>query len=192
MDVKQITLKMKILVTGAAGFIGSKLCYFLAQRGDNVIGIDNINDYYDIRLKYGRLSEGGIHCNNDYDMPWKEFQTSTLFPNYKFLRMDITDKTALDVLFKTEKFDKVINLAAQAGVRYSITNPYAYLESNIIGFLNILESCRNFEIKQLIYASSSSVYGMNEKTPFSENDIVTTPVSLYAASKKSNELMPHS
>lgn len=192
MDVKQITLKMKILVTGTAGFIGSKLCYFLAQRGDNVIGIDNINDYYDIRLKYGRLSEGGIHCNNDYDMPWKEFQTSTLFPNYKFLRMDITDKTALDVLFKTEKFDKVINLAAQAGVRYSITNPYAYLESNIIGFLNILESCRNFEIKQLIYASSSSVYGMNEKTPFSENDIVTTPVSLYAASKKSNELMAHS
>jgi UDP-glucuronate 4-epimerase len=161
---------MKILVTGAAGFIGSKLAYTLAQRGDEVIGVDNFNDYYDVRLKHARVKEFGLNV----------------------IKLDIADKAALDALFEKERFDKVVNLAAQAGVRYSITNPYAYLQSNLVGFLNILEACRNFGVKHLVYASSSSVYGMNAKVPYSEDDKVDNPVSLYAATKKSNELMAHS
>ena len=181
---------MKILVTGAAGFIGSKLCYLLAKRGDEIIGLDNLNNYYDVRLKYGRLATCGIQCEDGH-AAWGICRTSSLFPNYRFIRMDITDKPQLDKLFADERFDKIVNLAAQAGVRYSITNPYTYIESNIVGFLNILEACRHYEVRQLVYASSS-VYGMNDKVPFSEEDVVTTPVSLYAASKKSNELLAHS
>ena len=175
---------MKILVTGAAGFIGSKLMYCLGQRGDTVVGIDNINDYYDVRLKYGRLEECGIHA------PY-EHETSDILPNVRFIKMDIADKVALDILFANEKFDKVVNLAAQAGVRYSITNPYVYLHSNLTGFLNILEACRNYAVHHLVYASSRSVYGLNAKVPYSEEDKVDNPVSLYAATKKSNELMAH-
>ncbi len=160
---------MKILVTGAAGFIGSKLMAELVKRGDDVVGIDNFNDYYDVRLKYGRLEEFGLNV----------------------LKMDLADKASLDALFEKERFDKVVNLAAQAGVRYSITNPYAYLQSNLVGFLNILEACRNFGVGHLVYASSSSVYGMNARVPYSEADKVDSPVSLYAATKKSNELMAH-
>ena len=182
---------MKILVTGAAGFIGSKLMYMLAKRDDEVIGIDNINDYYDVRIKYGRLKECGIvQPGNQFS--FGKVVASTIFPNCHFIRMAIDDKESLDGLFEKEKFDKVVNLAAQAGVRYSITNPYAYLQSNLVGFLNILESCRNYNVKHLIYASSSSVYGLNTKVPYSEDDKVDTPVSLYAATKKSNELMAHS
>ena len=160
---------MKILVTGAAGFIGSKLMAELVKRGDDVVGIDNFNDYYDVRLKYGRLEEFGLNV----------------------LKMDLADKASLDAIFEKERFDKVVNLAAQAGVRYSITNPYAYLQSNLVGFLNILEACRNFGVGHLVYASSSSVYGLNARVPYSEADKVDSPVSLYAATKKSNELMAH-
>lgn len=165
---------MKILVTGAAGFIGSKLMFLLAERGDEVVGIDNLNSYYDIRLKQGRIAE---------------FCTGA---RKRFIQMDIADKEPLDALFEAESFDAVVNLAAQAGVRYSITNPYAYLQSNLVGFLNILEACRNHPVKHLVFASSSSVYGLNAKVPYSEDDKTDSPVSLYAASKKSNELMAHS
>lgn len=181
---------MKILVTGAAGFIGSKLAYELAKRGDEVVGVDNINDYYDVRLKYGRLRECGIVAEQE-DMPFCHMYQSAKFPNYRFMRMSIDEKQLLDFLFDTEHFDKVVNLAAQAGVRYSITNPYSYMQSNLVGFLNILEACRHHDVKHLVFASSSSVYGLNEKVPYSEDDKVDTPVSLYAASKKSNELMAH-
>ena len=210
---------MKILVTGAAGFIGSKLMWMLAQRGDEVVGIDNINDYYDPRLKYGRLREFGINIPADSLEPFEPFEPLSTTHNPSeplstthnpseplstdslptgegqgwgsFYRMSIDDKASLDALFEREQFDKVVNLAAQAGVRYSITNPYAYLQSNLVGFLNILEACRHYGVKHLVYASSSSVYGMNEKVPYSEDDKVVSPVSLYAASKKSNELMAH-
>lgn len=161
----------KILVTGAAGFIGSKLAYELAKRGDEVVGVDNLNDYYDVRLKEGRLQEFGN--------------------GWTFVKMSIDDKEKLDALFEKEHFHSVVNLAAQAGVRYSITNPYSYMQSNLVGFLNILEACRHYDVKHLVFASSSSVYGMNTKVPYSEDDRVDTPVSLYAASKKSNELMAH-
>lgn len=183
---------MKILVTGAAGFIGSKIASLLADRGDDVIGIDNINDYYDIRLKYGRLNSL-LGVGEGYVCLEKNKQyTSKKYPNLKFYSLSIDDKKALDNLFVKEKFDKVINLAAQAGVRYSITNPYSYLTSNLEGFLNVLEACRNHPVQHLLFASSSSVYGMNTNAPFKETDTVTTPVSLYAATKKSNELMAHS
>lgn len=182
---------MKILVTGAAGFIGSKIAFLLAQRGDEVVGLDNINDYYDVRLKYGRLHELGIVLGMD-SVEWHKEYVSSTFPQLRFVRMGIEDKESLDALFAKEQFDKVINLAAQAGVRYSITNPYAYLTSNLTGFLNIIECCRHYPVKHLLFASSSSVYGLNTKAPFSEDDKVDNPVSLYAASKKANELMAHS
>lgn len=181
---------MKILVTGAAGFIGAKLSRCLAERGDEVIGLDNLNDYYDVRLKYARLAENGIVADGEFSADI--VYTSRLLSNLRFIRLSIDDKSSLDYLLEEEKFDKVVNLAAQAGVRYSIDNPYSYMQSNLLGFLNILEGCRHYGIKHLIFASSSSVYGMNEKVPFSEEDKVDTPVSLYGASKKSNELMAHS
>ena len=181
---------MKILVTGAAGFIGSKLMGVLASRGDEVVGIDSINNYYDVRLKYGRLSEMGIMLNDEF--VWNQPIQSSRYETCRFIRMSIDDRHAMEELFEREHFEKVVNLAAQAGVRYSITNPYAYLQSNLAGFLNVLECCRHYEVKHLVFASSSSVYGLNSKVPYSEEDKVDTPVSLYAATKKSNELMAHS
>lgn len=154
---------MKILVTGVAGFIGSYVCKRLLNRGDEVVGIDNINAYYDVKLKYGRLRILGIEKEA---VDWYRFVQSILFENFRFIRMDLKDKQAMQMLFANEYFDKVINLAAQAGVRYSIENPYAYVESNIDGFLNILEGCRHYQVKHLVYASSSSVYGLNGKVPF--------------------------
>ena len=181
---------MKILVTGVAGFIGSKLANILASRGDDVLGIDNINDYYDVHLKYARLNALlGVDAIDD--MPYNKEYSSKILPSFRFIRMSIDDKQSLDSLFEKEKFDIVVNLAAQAGVRYSITNPYTYMQSNLLGFLNVLEACRHYHVNKLVFASSSSVYGMNEKVPYSEEDKVDTPVSLYAASKKSNELMAH-
>lgn len=177
---------MKILVTGAAGFIGFWLVNALCERGDEVVGIDNLNDYYPVSLKYARLREAGIA--EDQLVQGHEVRSSR-FPNYRFRRMDITDRSAMEGLFAAEKFDAVMNLAAQAGVRYSIENPYAYIESNVVGFLNILECCRTNKVRHLVYASSSSVYGGNTKTPFSEDDRVDNQVSIYAATKKSNELM---
>lgn len=180
----------KILVTGVAGFIGSKLANALASRGDDVLGIDNINDYYDVHLKYARLNALlGVDAIDD--MPYNKEYSSKTLPSFRFIRMSIDDKQSLDSLFEKEKFDIVVNLAAQAGVRYSITNPYTYMQSNLLGFLNVLEACRHYHVNKLVFASSSSVYGMNEKVPYSEEDKVDTPVSLYAASKKSNELMAH-
>lgn len=179
---------MKILVTGVAGFIGSFVCRRLLERGDEVVGLDNINSYYDINLKYGRLSTLGIYQT---DIDNYKFVQSNIYPSFSFVKMSIEDTQAMQMLFANGKFDKVVNLGAQAGVRYSIENPYAYAESNINGFLNVLEGCRHNGIKHLIYASSSSVYGLNGKVPFSEKDSIAHPVSLYAATKKSNELMAH-
>jgi len=179
---------MKILVTGTAGFIGWHLANKLIERGDEVVGLDNINDYYDTDIKYSRLEVAGIERN---DVEWNTLVKSNQHENYSFVRANLEDKQFIDELFKEQKFDKVCNLAAQAGVRYSIENPYAYLESNVVGFLNILEACRHNKIKHLSYASSSSVYGLNEVMPLSEKDNVDHPISLYAATKKSNELMAH-
>ena len=165
---------MKILVTGAAGFIGMHVSRRLLERGNEVVGIDNLNDYYDPRLKQARLD------------------TLQPYANFRFLRMDIADTEALSKLFAAEKFVRVIHLAAQAGVRYSLTNPQTYIQSNLVGFGNILEACRHNAIEHLVYASSSSVYGANARMPFSTHDEVNHPVSLYAATKKSNELMAHS
>ena len=178
---------MKILVTGAAGFIGSNLFGRLASRGDEVVGLDNINDYYDVRLKYGRLSLNG------FDGPFEDHGTtvSRVCPECRFLKADICDKDFIDKVFREERFDAVVHLAAQAGVRYSITNPYSYLKSNLEGFLNILEACRNNPVKHLVFASSSSVYGLNSKVPFNEGDNADSPVSLYGATKKADELMAH-
>ena len=177
---------MKILVTGAAGFIGFHLVRALCSKGLVVVGIDNINDYYPVSLKYARLAECGIA---ERDIVQGHMVQSSKYTDYRFCRIDICDKAKLDRLFEKEKFDVVVNLAAQAGVRYSIENPYAYIESNIVGFLNILEASRTNKIKHLVYASSSSVYGGNTKTPFEETDRVDNQVSIYAATKKSNELM---
>ena len=179
---------MKILVTGTAGFIGFHLAKRLLERGDTVVGLDVINDYYDVDLKYARLAETGIRREKT---GYGKIVKSSVYPGYSFIQLDLQDKKGMNELFKSEKFDKVCNLAAQAGVRYSLTNPDAYIESNIIGFLNVLEACRHNGIKHLVYASSSSVYGANETLPFSTSDNVDHPVSLYAASKKSNELMAH-
>ncbi len=164
---------MKILVTGAAGFIGFHTSQKLLQRNDEVIGIDNLNDYYDVTLKESRL---------------KQLQEKD---NFQFIKLDLADRDGMEKLFQDHQFDRVINLAAQAGVRYSIENPRTYIDSNIVGFINILEGCRHTSVPHLSYASSSSVYGANVKQPFSESDNVDHPVSLYAASKKSNELMAH-
>lgn len=179
---------MKILVTGTAGFIGFHLARALLARGDEVVGLDNINDYYDTQLKYDRLAECGIAREQIVD---GKSVASTVHPDYRFIKLDLQDKAGVDFLFLQEKFDAVCHLAAQAGVRYSLENPYAYLQSNVTGFMNILEACRHFNVKNLCYASSSSVYGLNERYPFSTSHNVDHPVSLYAATKKSNELMAH-
>ncbi|MDF1884361.1 NAD-dependent epimerase [Sulfurimonas sp. SAG-AH-194-C21] len=179
---------MKILVTGTAGFIGYHLAKKLLARGDIVIGMDNINDYYDVNLKYGRLKELGI---NKEDILENKKTVSTTNPKHSFYKLDLADQKAMDNLFKTEKFDAVMHLAAQAGVRYSLENPHAYIQSNVMGFLNILEGCRNHGVKNLSYASSSSVYGLNESQPFKTTDTTEHQVSLYAATKKSNEMMAH-
>ncbi len=179
---------MKILVTGTAGFIGHNLAKKLLQRGDEVTGIDNINDYYDINLKLGRLEDLGIDKNEISDI---KFCNSSKYKAHRFSKMDLCDRENIENLFKNEKFDAVCHLAAQAGVRYSLQNPHAYIESNIVGFLNILEGCRNHDVKNLCYASSSSVYGLNKSQPFKTKDHTDHPVSLYAATKKSNEMMAH-
>jgi UDP-glucuronate 4-epimerase len=166
---------MKYLVTGAAGFIGHNVCKVLLARGDEVVGLDNLNDYYDVQLKKDRLQQ--IRAMNSN--------------GFLSIEMDLADRAGIEGLFKEHEFDKVVNLAAQAGVRYSIENPHAYIDSNIVGFINILEGCRHHHIKHLVYASSSSVYGANEAMPFSVHDNVDHPLSIYAATKKSNELMAH-
>lgn len=180
---------MKILVTGAAGFIGFHLSNVLVAEGYQVVGMDNINDYYDVNLKYARLEALGI--KRSVAEQWKENITSSIFENFSFQRLGLEDKQGLENLFSTYQFDVVCNLAAQAGVRYSLENPDAYVDSNLVGFVNILECCRHHKIKHLVYASSSSVYGTNTKIPFSTDDTVDHPISLYAATKKSNELMAH-
>ena len=176
----------KFLVTGTAGFIGFHLANALLEKGEEVVGLDNINDYYDVNLKYARLKEAGIERD---EVEWGRSAPSKKYPGYRFIRMNLEDKEGIMGLFRNEKFDYVIHLAAQAGVRYSIDHPDVYIQSNIVGFFNILEACRHYPVKHLLYASSSSVYGNNEKVPFSEDDNVDHPVSLYAATKKSNELM---
>lgn len=178
----------KVLLTGAAGFIGYHLTKALLERGDEVVGYDNINDYYDINLKFGRLNELGINREHVKD---HAFAQSKQYPNFRFVKADLCDRDFLNSLFEKEQFDHVVNLAAQAGVRYSVENPQAYLDANVQGFLNILEACRNFPVKHLVYASSSSVYGSNTQMPFSVNHHTDHPLSLYAATKKSNEMMAH-
>ena len=164
---------MKILVTGAAGFIGMTTSLRLLARGDEVVGLDNLNDYYEVSLKENRLARLTGH------------------PQFRFVKLDVADRAGMDALFAAEKFDRVIHLAAQAGVRYSLQNPHAYIDSNVVGFTNILEGCRHNGVQHLVYASSSSVYGGNTRMPFSEHDSVDHPISLYAATKKANELMAH-
>ena len=180
---------MKILLTGAAGFIGSAVVEKLVMEGNEVVGIDNINDYYDPSLKLARLKALGI---SEEAQIWGKSVVSDTFPNFTFVRFDITDKKSIRELFQLGKFERVVHLAAQPGVRYSITNPQAYIENNINGFLNILEGCRQNHVEHLVFASSSSVYGLNGKIPFDESHSTEHPVSLYAATKKSNELMAHS
>jgi UDP-glucuronate 4-epimerase len=164
---------LKYLVTGAAGFIGYFTARKLLERGDEVVGLDNLNEYYDVSLKLARLKQIGAN------------------PRFRFVRLDVADRPALEQLFATERFPRVIHLAAQAGVRYSLKNPHAYIESNVVGFMNILEACRQTQVEHLTYASSSSVYGANTKMPFSVHDNVDHPLSMYAATKKANELMAH-
>lgn len=179
---------MKILVTGTAGFIGFHLAKKLLERGDEVVGLDNINDYYDVNLKYARLNELGIDA---VDCDANKIIQSSTYPKHKFIKLDLADTQNIYKLFEEEKFDAVCNLAAQAGVRYSIENPHAYIQSNVVGFVNILEACRHSGVKNLAYASSSSVYGLNKAQPFKTSDHTDHPISLYAATKKSNEMMAH-
>ena len=164
---------MKILVTGAAGFIGMTTSLRLLERGDEVVGLDNLNDYYDVRLKQDRLARLQAH------------------DRFRFVKLDVADRPGMEALFAAEGFDRVIHLAAQAGVRYSLQNPHAYVDSNLVGFMNVLEGCRHARVQHLVYASSSSVYGGNTRMPFSVHDRVDHPVSMYAATKKANELMAH-
>ncbi|MCO6485419.1 MAG: NAD-dependent epimerase [Saprospiraceae bacterium] len=177
---------MRILVTGAAGFIGFHLVKRLLETGTEVVGVDNVNDYYDPNLKWDRLAELGIE-KTDYGME----TTSAIFPRFRFLRASLEEESTVPTLFGGKRFDVVVHLAAQAGVRYSLVNPMAYIQSNMVGFARLLEGCRHSGAGHLVYASSSSVYGLNETQPFSVHDNVDHPVSLYAASKKSNELMAH-
>lgn len=179
---------MKILVTGAAGFIGYHLCERLIILGHTVVGLDNLRDYYDVNLKWDRLAELGIISKPDYN---EVVESVTHNASFRFIKLDLEDRENLPKLFEAENFDSVCNLAAQAGVRYSIENPFIYAESNILGFVNILESCRNYNVYKLVYASSSSVYGLSDSVPFSIEDNVDHPISLYAATKKSNELMAY-
>lgn len=179
---------MKILVTGTAGFIGFHLANALVARGDEVIGVDSINDYYDPALKFARLENAGLPAKA---IGRQVLSQSLKHPNYRFFWLNIENSEALDTLFKEHQFDAVCHLAAQAGVRYSLENPMAYVHANIVGFANMLESCRRYGVTNLSYASSSSVYGLNESYPLCTNDNVDHPVSLYAASKKTNELMAH-
>lgn len=187
--MKNSNYKINLLITGAAGFIGFHLTRKLCAEGYSVVGFDNINDYYDVNLKFARLKELGIDPNN---IEYGKIKISTKYPNLTFVKLDLQDRTSVSDLFGKEQFDYVCHLAAQAGVRYSIENPHAYTDSNLLGFMNILEGCRQNHVKHLVYASSSSVYGMNDKMPLSESDSVDHPVSLYAATKKANELMAHS
>lgn len=175
-----------VLVTGAAGFIGFHTCRQLLDAGYRVVGLDNINDYYDVELKIARLKELGIDTYSE-----RKLVAGNKYENFRFIKVDLTDQQTISRLFAEEKFDYVINLAAQAGVRYSLVNPQAYIDSNVTGFLNILEGCRSNFVKHLVYASTSSVYGLNGTIPFSVKDPVEHPISLYSASKKSNELMAH-
>lgn len=179
---------MKILITGTAGFIGFHLANRLAKEGHAIIGIDSINNYYDVTLKSNRLAEAGFDAGL---IAYNSKVQSSRYPNYSFIQLQLEDAASLQLLFTIEKFDIVINLAAQAGVRYSLTHPAAYINSNVVGFANLLECCRHFGIKHLVYASSSSVYGLNEEVPFSTDHSTNHPASLYAATKKSNELMAH-
>ncbi len=179
---------MKLLLTGTAGFIGFHLVQRLLERGDTVVGLDSLNDYYDVNLKYDRLAVTGIARE---EVEYGTLVQSEKYANYRFVQLKLEDRAAIERLFAIEKFDVVCNLAAQAGVRYSILNPHAYVESNIVGFLHLLEGCRHHQVKHLVYASSSSVYGLNENLPFATSDNVDHPMSLYAATKKSNELMAH-
>lgn len=182
-------MKEQTLVTGTAGFIGFHLTRKLLGRGDSVIGLDSINDYYDVSLKYARLAETGIE---KAEIVKGNGIQSKKFDDYIFYQANLEDKKAIDKIFKSHNITKVVHLAAQAGVRYSLENPYAYFDSNLHGFLNIIEGCRHNNTKHLVYASSSSVYGLNKSMPFSVHDNVDHPISLYAASKKSNELIAHS
>ncbi len=178
---------MKVLITGTAGFIGFKLALALAERGDEVVGVDNINDYYDVNVKYGRLEYSGFSGPYEYN----KLLTSRKYPNLKFIKLNLEDRENLEKLFKEQQFDRACNLAAQAGVRYSLTNPHAYVDSNVVGYVNLLECCRHNNLEHFAFASSSSVYGLNEVQPFSTHDNVDHPISLYAATKKANELMAH-
>ena len=178
---------MKILISGVAGFIGFHLAKKLVSQGHTIVGIDNLNTYYEVQLKIDRLKELGVEIQLE-ELPLKKNREKD---NFSFHQIDLTDEEKLNELFLTSGIDLVINLAAQAGVRYSIENPKAYINSNVVGFINILECCKKYNIKELIYASSSSVYGNSDKSPFEETDHVDNPISIYAATKKSNELMAH-
>ena len=182
-------MNKKILVTGSAGFIGYHLVKELLLRRYVVIGLDNLNEYYDVELKFGRLKDLGI---SPQKIKYNQYINSEIFDSYNFIKIDLNDKDNIEKLFADNNIKIVINLAAQTGVRFSLVNPHAYTESNITGFLNILENCRNYEIEHLVFASSSSVYGLNKMMPYSINANVDHPVSLYAATKKANELMAHS
>jgi len=180
---------MKILVTGTAGFIGYHVVRRLLERGDDVVGLDNINDYYDVRLKYDRLAQTGIKQDRISD---SELVRSSRYPAYQFIKTDIKERKDLERLFEKGKFERVCHLAAQAGVRYSLENPHVYVDSNLVGFVNLIDLCRIHRIGHLIYASSSSVYGLNPEMPFAIRSDTDHPVSLYGATKKCNELIAHS